>query len=212
MYLIRVKGRSTRIRILVPKGVSLDIPDDEKILELISQIRAGNEEAERQMFHGHLRLAIFIAGQYAMRVPTFTDDLAQEAMMALMMAIKDIPQKLKDDRFITSFLTQKVHGKLYTFLRKQLKKLIYDTTITEMGSILMKLKEYRKNRSRDMFQEIKDYLQDDREKEIIALRLAGYNDVEIAEKLGLTKMRISQIRHQIGKRINKSDLLRVRRN
>jgi DNA-directed RNA polymerase specialized sigma subunit len=81
-----------------------------------------------------------------------------------------------------------------------------------MGTIVVKLKEYRKNRSRDMFQEIRDYLKDKREEEIITLRLEGYNDVEIAEKIGLTKMRISQIRREIGKRIDKNDLLRTRRN
>jgi len=212
MYLIRVRGLSFRIKVLIPNGISLEIPEDKEILKLIERIKEGDQDAENRLFYGYFRFALFIAGQYAMRIRSLMDDLAQEAQIGLITAIRDIPTKLKENKYLTTYLAQKIHGRLYAFIRKQFKRVIYDTTITEMGTIVVKLKEYRKNRSRDMFQEIRDYLKDKREEEIITLRLEGYNDVEIAEKIGLTKMRISQIRREIGKRIDKNDLLRTRRN
>src|SRR6516164_11230846 len=88
MYLIRVRGLSFRIKVLIPNGISLEIPEDKEILKLIERIKEGDQDAENRLFYGYFRFALFIAGQYAMRIRSLMDDLAQEAQIGLITAIR----------------------------------------------------------------------------------------------------------------------------
>ncbi len=111
----RIRGRSLQ----QPLGdVELPPPIDPAIIDwIVFEYRSGcaTPEMRTQLYEGHLRLAIMIAGQYAAQAPRKAADLVQEACLGIGIALNEAPEKLYDNNF-TPFCAMKIHSRCSRFL------------------------------------------------------------------------------------------------
>lgn len=104
-----------------PFGASKELPEplpEPELIQLTIQLRAGTiSKSDRdKIYNGHIRLAIYIAGQYATLHSRKIPDLVGEALLAIGTAIKKAPEKLQDDSF-TPFCAVQIHSAVSVFLR-----------------------------------------------------------------------------------------------
>lgn len=172
------------------------------------------------MIEGHIRLAMSLVAEFAMRAPNRTNEMVSVALEALIDGIEMIERGAIDHHSvpnITGYLIMTVRGRISKFLTgdgvfrcdlKTYKKLkdsgkdmpivILDLSsrhlrIPVLPSSEMELKE--------LFNAI---AQDKKEKQVLDLRIVGYNDPQIAQMMGLTKQRVAQIRKKIGEKFLES--------
>ena len=178
-----------------------DVSDETKtaLLEQIKQ-NPSDQTLKELMFNYHVRIIIGIVGKYIKRLghKQLSDDLLEEASLATVLAINKFISVCIDDN-ITAYIVSHVHTRLCNFLRKERYR--SRPLRTDNNLSLNKYPQpYRGNRVEDNEIITKIYNRLNRfkqEQQVFTLRLEGYNDVEIASMLGLSKAWVGQIRKRI---------------
>lgn len=200
---------------------------DEKLLEKVIALRAGDETVRDDIVLHHIPLIIKVVSRYVSYFPIKADDLMGVASLELIEAVKKFPEKAKDDK-ITPWLVSRIHSALGTYTREQdhvvqlssqdrkevVKKAKLEGTPVRLcvSKELNKLEQERdkywdkvSNRtdlSGSEVWEIIDKCNFTRMQMIVYKRtMEGYTDVEIGKEMEYTKARIGQIKKGVFERL-----------
>jgi RNA polymerase sigma factor (sigma-70 family) len=207
-----------------PLGDRSDIQalTDEKLEELKPQLLAGNEEVIDEVFRGYIRLAISIAGKYAVFAPRLIDDLVSEAHLGLMIAIREIIAGKIKTCTMPAYIIARIHTFCSNYLNRdqivgyshQWKLKRKRLGLSELPN-LVRHNFHLKRTKRQWYDylwvinhprvsvsnghgkfELEEILELSAETEtqqkILHLRLLGYNIREIAKELGTSKTTVSE--------------------
>ena len=217
-------GKRTKSRsIKHPLGDRNDIQvlDADKIRELKARLVAGDSQAVDELTKAHIRMAIYIAGQYAMLLPDHAEDLVSEAMLGIAKACDQLAKRDVPDEQVTTFIAGRIHNLCSKLVRrtgefripfttavrkkKEGKEVIvpqqHEIPYSQPGTKASKDKQVVFNHpkmcvnSEDKATELRDILNKAiktlRQREVMDLMLEGYGIREIADKLQLTKSLVS---------------------
>lgn len=203
------------------KGISIthplgnDLPEqmtDERKNELIAKLLTGDLSAVEALVRGHLRLAIHIAGQYAINAKNKAHDLVSEAILAVVMACHVIAaNQLPPDTNYPGYIIVRIHSCLSRYLEKDHLIPVPRATVRLAKKSGQTLKiptrehsEFDKEYSHLTTFEIKDVLdqviKNDLERQIIKLRSQSMVDREIADVLKISISKIAAIRAAVEER------------
>lgn len=193
----------------------LDLPSkipDDRLKELIRKIKDGSAtEAEyEEVALGHIRLAFSIAVPYAVTSPQLGEELVNEAVFGLAIALASVKDKLKDEEF-TPYCITWMSGCVKTHLYKSsmvpipystLKRrerqganLIAPGYTNDLSLVTDKYSELDKVR-----EAIQEAIQTEFEREVIARRELGFNDREIADQLNCCRTNVNDAKLAVWQR------------
>jgi DNA-binding CsgD family transcriptional regulator len=176
----------------------LDLPPkipDERLQQLVKAVREGvaTQSEFTELALGHIRLACSIAVNYANGVQHVGEELINEAVFGLVIALSKAREKLRDDN-ITPFCV--------SYMRKHILAYLYQSSMVPVPYSTLKRRERQGanivvpgyTSDTDMIpdiesnldhvkEEIQKAIKNDFEREVIQRRALGYNDREIAEQL-----------------------------
>ena len=207
MYLGDVTGARSRPIWIPASNIDARVLSKEEMDELVNKLKEVKEdkEIEEKIFNGFFKFAIYIAGQYALHVPRLAKDLASEALLTLVVAIKKIPEKLEDTN-IKPYIARKIHGRLCAFLYKEQQKR-KPIVNNQLAQDMLKIKSYKgfyRDKARHMMEEIRGMVKDERESVVVEMRSQGYDDIEIGKELNISARLVFSIRKRIEKRYFRS--------
>lgn len=206
------KRQSKSIRTYLTMVNNLERLQEDRLKALTEKLANGDLSVVRPIVLGHARLAIRIAGQYCYR-PSLDQDLVSVALLALIDGCLSIAEGKVTDN-ITGSLISLVHSRCSRFAcedrivkvpRASLIKAAKDGRKINLprfeNSIALTTKHHSYGCSTA---ELKEFIFscciDDRERDIVRLRVERYTNVEIGEILKITAMRVGQIIAEIEKR------------
>ncbi len=211
---------SIRASIQHPLGNDPTIPkwiSELRLLELTKSLREGRITfTEREeLARGFIRLALKIAASWANNRPQKADDIASAALFGIVYALDKAREKLIDDnltgwviaaivshcrRFCAQDHLAVVPAKTY---HTRQKKGLSTPTLTIVPIDFREI-EKRCYTSTGTVHEIKEMLKisakDDRDREIIRLRIQGYDDREIGAKLNISQQAVHMRRKDLESR------------
>lgn len=203
------------------KGVSIthplskDLPEqmsDERKNELIAQLLSGDLSVIEELVRGHIRLAIHIAGQYAINAKNKSHDLVSEAILATVIACHIIASgELPADTNYPGYIIVKIHSYLSEYLANDHLIPVPRTTLRAAkakGEVITvptrDCSQFDKEYNHLTTFEIKDVLdtiiKNDLEQQIIQLRSQSMVDREIADVLKMSISKIAAIRADVEER------------
>lgn len=187
-------------------------PDEEELLNAVRLLRAGNADKKLRdyIIMSHLRVAMSIVNQASQRAfKGAEDDLIGEAMLLLSRRLNEAPEKLFDDNITPYLLDSFMHNLLdavgynravripRSTVREQLRSggnidLPNSQSLETIPELEVPALEFQ--------DDFKRLVRNPKEKDMIDLLIEGYTAVEVAEKLGLSPTRISQMRRALESR------------
>lgn len=192
----------------------LDVPPivpQEEVVNLISEIRAGNKEAADRVVMCHIRLMLSIVGRY-LTVHKDSDSLTSAAVHGLCYAVNKIKEGSMDHDNLTGYLVEYIHRFLSEHLDRVSVVRVPRTTKQDHGGkirhpVIEELTEAvieqhfdKKSKviSKIELDEILDKIvQSPLERQIIEMRTENYKDDEIAIYVGLSKTSVFLIRREL---------------
>jgi len=133
--------------------------------------------------------------RYSRKFPTFKDDFESVASLAICRAMHNIHKMTHDN--CVGYVTRYIQGALYLFIRKQLPhlNLLPIENDIELKEKTITLADILDSIARAPLKHI--------EHEVLMHYLTNLTDLEISEKLNLTRQRIQQMRIEIFEKIKK---------
>lgn len=193
----------------------------------IKKVKAGDADECEKAIKAHVGLALSIVGRYAPQAPHKVDDLVGASLLGVVKAVNwfSKPEKKEHDN-LTGYIVVTVHRHIQDFLetdhivripRSTLRKELKDIPEEERDAYYETLRPEviyahaewmfparRNNKLLIIYNEIiREIIESETERYIIEKRGEGLRDWEIAKKLGLTKMRVGQIRHDLYERFRR---------
>lgn len=160
------------------------------------KLQAVKDENWDLLIETHMRLGCAIASRYC-AIGGDSDEMLSAAMLGICDAVNRIP-KLEHTNY-TGYITHYIHRHCSDTYRKDRVVPVPNGVIPpvaqavfDMGAIDFDIIEF--------YDLLEVTIKTDRERKIVDLRSVGYVDAEIAEKLGLSKARITQIRTELARR------------
>lgn len=201
-----MERRSVRSGIKAPPALSV-----EECKELVRQYSTGID-VKNKLIHGFMRLAFALVGVYARNYPHRGDELLSTALFELVKAINDWPIKKRDDN-ISAFVSSRVswacrkaledrpivHVPRDTYYTRKRRGQETDTLPKTITGVQVNVKQ-RKNDVKIIEDILETITKTPFEKEIIRLRVAGYNDTEIASMAGCSQAYVNRIRNRLYER------------
>lgn len=154
----------------------MDATDLEK---LVIRLREGDDSVKHTIILAHLRLAISSACKFGKQ-----KDFASAAMLGVVVAVEKAREKLTDNNityFISSHIKQMLHLEVRKLKMKQPKTAKDSGGLPPLGILPIELKEFKS-------------LQLPEIRRVFELRLEGFNNKEIAEKLNISPFKVCQYR------------------
>jgi len=174
---------------------------------LVNDVRLGNSEAIDTTILGHVRLVIVTVNNY---VRTYNcghlgDEMDSAALEALTVAVNNVAQgKMEGHDNITGYIILFVRNALYNCLRGS--NVVYFPRGQEMKTILPLTENESKRRDpTDLRDELAVICKNEVEELILESRIQGYNDSEIAEILGLSRLMVQRIRNKMKTRFEERE-------
>jgi DNA-binding NarL/FixJ family response regulator len=151
----------------------------ERSMALASKLRAKRiTDAERQeLWEGHVPLAKSLAAGFG-----GSDQRTKIALQAISAALEEAPSQLRNDHF-TAFCAAKIRSKLQQ--------------LDQGGEPVPLSSQPRAEAHGD---KLLATCVSDTERQVVKLRLGGYTDREIAERLGLSAKAVRNARHEVIRR------------
>ncbi len=107
------------------KGISISHPlgtiervAESELSDLVKKLEQGDVKAKDALIKGHVKLAIHIAGQYAVSNPRVAHDLVSEAMFAITEGCDRWMKGLVESESFTGYIVCRIHSKCTYLLRK----------------------------------------------------------------------------------------------
>lgn len=205
------KRQSKSIKTYLTKVNNLEKLQEDKLKILTEKLAAGDLSVVREIVLGHARLAIRIAGQYCFR-PSQEQDLVSVALLALVDGCLTVAEGKGVDN-ITGYLISLVHSRCNRFAcedrtvrvpRSSLIKASKEGRLLVLprfeSSIALATKRSKDRSTAELREFIFSCCVDDRERNIVRLRIEHYTNIEIGELLQITAVRVGQILADIEKR------------
>jgi len=212
-------------RVAGMRGVSIDhplgkIPDairEDRLLELVARLRAGDDSVSEEIVRGHVHLAISIASKYARFAPHRAEELVSESVYGIIFAVAKAREKLRDDN-IKPWIAACCHRFSYRFLDRDVatvrkpRSTIRDERARGEDSqpvvvTSLSVSEGRAQRCCRPLADVRDTLsavvRDEEDATILELREAGYNDREIASRLSVSPAYVSRVRGELRRRFDR---------
>lgn len=207
-----------------PLGTELPLElDPAYLIRLVQRLRGGDDTVVEIIAAGHYRLAFHIVGQFAVTNKHIADDILGEAFLKLIELIRKARDKLKDDG-ITLWLGSHLRRHLFTYVREQggvitisarrCKKkpnvlatsyedcvVIYGRGDSLVDAEWNKLGIETEDTTYDITDAIKEIKLDETDRKILNLKIEGFNDREIAEKLGKSNSYVALRRSSIQQKL-----------
>lgn len=188
-------------------------------------------EASKAIIYGHVRLALSIVAQFAVRAPYSIEDLSSEALEGLTHGTKLLGQGAIDSHGehpnVTGYLVSTINGRLLRYVSKngimRMGQNAYKKMMQEHGEVkqIVLLDGFEHHVKRKTvkggaeFKELEEAVdtsirevqnglrgvRQDLVEMVITLRRQGFCDPQIGQQLNLTRQRIHQIRHMVGQRL-----------
>lgn len=192
---------------------------DEDVASMVEEYKKTRcPKLKEKLIEGHIRLAISVAGYFVSISSIRKDDLIQSSLLGLTQAVEWVPDRLKDNN-IAPYIVVTVKRFIRDFLNRDhlipIEKTAYKKLCEKHGGIgflpyfntIDKADvEYDDDNFIDRTPAIQDDLSylwmteffqylhkgDEKYKKIINYLMEDYNQVEIAEKMGVSKQAINQ--------------------
>lgn len=188
-----------------------------RLQELVEKVRTGvaSQSDMDEIAEGHIRLAISLASKFTARASHLQDVFVAEAMYGITFALSKAQEKLYDDNitpFITGYVTKFLFKALtedktvpvpYSTIQDRRKRGL-DTHLPRMTS-LEAVGAVRRGNLNELKEVISSCIRDRFEQEVINLRSLGFNDKEIAEKLGTSRSNVSMTKRAVYQRYLKKE-------
>jgi DNA-directed RNA polymerase sigma subunit (sigma70/sigma32) len=211
MYLL---GKKIRARFIKhPLGEIENLPlklEEQEIDSLVDRLKKKDNSAIERIVIGHLRLAIYIAGQYANFAPKKAYDFISEAVVGIVEICNEIINTGIIEDELSKLIIIRMHKLIVKFFRKDhLIRIPYTSLIR--NKIKISVSSLDENISKkqynllDFFDILNTSMKTDQERKIVELRILKYNDIEIGKKLKLHPTTIGQIRKRIFRRFKKNE-------
>jgi RNA polymerase sigma factor (sigma-70 family) len=202
--------------------------EENRLTELVKELRAGNAEPSHEIIMGHIRLAMALVSKKANKRQA--DDLVGEALLRLVDIVDKCrgPNSRLNVDVITPFIAQHIRYALRKYITRDFVMYIPDRTLrlkAAKGQIVLLphmasgffIKEDEESPKLSLFMmpvakqeepsaEFKEILNlaicSEQERRVITLRANNYSHTEIAPILGLSIRRIGQINEDVEKRFD----------
>lgn len=190
--------------------------------------------AANRIIMSHIRLGMSIVSYYAVRWPNKVDLLVAEMLYCLVNSTDLIAKgaiDCHDEPNVTGYLVTAIKGHLNKVgCRDRVMSIdpsrykrgishvaismsaildLEKTNYVRKGKTMLDELVVKQDSTSDLLEMVLSCTEYDTERDVVFLRIAGFKDEEIGNKLGLSKMRISQIRSVIRDRVmeklNESD-------
>ena len=183
---------------------------DEAIIALYKKVRAGDDKAEHDLIHANLRFGLFLVTKYTgnsvERVEGIrnlrVDDLVSEMLVALVGAVRKLKKGAIDNHQsgitingILGYISWTITGALNNLITRGTKGQFEMFIKTEKADIDHGMS------CKELEEVIYSCVKDEREKQIIDMRMTGMTDLAISKDLGYSETYIWAIRTNVAKRI-----------
>jgi len=172
--------------------------DSDELQIVLEKVRKGDSDAIETMILGHCRLALSIVNRY-LSVFNINDseDLDSAAIQGIVIAVNLIVKgRLKHNNptgyivtYIHQYITEYIyHSSVVYFPRRSRQipiEIFHDSIGVENTCTL------------EIWDSVLSITENDIEKQILKLRSQDYTDSEIGEKLGLSRLKVFRIRHNL---------------
>ena len=162
-----------------------------------------NQESKQKIIEGHLRLAMKLVSIFAQRSIREKQELVGVAFLALVEAVNDLEiKKIVDSKQAGAYINKSISWALREYLCEghviRIPRASYnrkpDAGLRDPESLKADATSRQEIISLELKEILKGLGKNNLEHQILGLRAMGYNDIEIAGKLGYSKQRIGQIR------------------
>lgn len=177
----------------LPKRLS-----EEQMLKCYKVLRYGRSEkakaiARKLIIMNHLGLGFAHATRFVNGRPEKADELVGEMIYGLVQGVNLIEQGAVDNHEgtpnISGYLVTSMRGYMLRHIRHRQPEILPHPDHPKRGNLI------------EIQELIDKATKSDREKRIIQLRIAGHNDPEIAEIIGITVSAIQQARTRVAQRL-----------
>lgn len=168
--------------------------EDSELQAIAAKVKLGDRAAGEKLILHHIRLGMAKVAEFAGSYPNKTEELVSGMLWGLVRGTTLIEQGSLQHDNVTAYLMSHVIGSLK-------KTITRDRLVPRCRQIKMRDRVTKSEPTSDLKELIKLSIQTEQEQRIIDFRLAGWNDPEIAEMMGLTKGRIQQIRSKVKDRL-----------
>lgn len=168
-----------------PKAIT-----QERVNELLPELKNGSYPARDELIEGHIRLVLGISNQFAKKFPALKEDIESKSYDVLV----DKLEKLRSGKNtiehtnLGGFINKCIVGELRRFTKKEVeifkKNREFEVDIESADTTFNRLVEDIQN----------DVVFTETEKILLTMRIQGYTDSEIGEKLGVTQQRVWLVR------------------
>lgn len=199
--------KHTKYRPLLASA-DLSICTDLEKLDLLRKIREGDQAAIDKMILCHIRLAISIVSRFVgvRGYNHYINDLDSAAMEGVIVAVNQVAMgRMANHDNITGYIIIYIRqfvttaamcsSAVYTPRNKKTKakRASYFSEISEKDSQLS-------SQEFELWDTIESLIDNDIEKEILKLRQDGHTDSEIGKLIGLSRLQVLRIRHDLSQR------------
>lgn len=184
---------------------NIEIIGDDKKLEVLQRVRAGDPTAINQMIMSHIRLVLLLVNRHLHNCPHYGYDLDSVAMLGVVNCVHKIANgAMANHDNITGYITKHIHGLIQREIGKShivpTPRSVPNIVTTNHGTL-----GYRTNADGDMaIIDLRDALEhlveNRRERRILELREKGYTDQEVGEILGISQWTVRLIRLELYRR------------
>ena len=172
--------------------------DSEELLKVLEKVRKGNSDAIETMILGHCRLAMSIVNRYLTIFHINNhEDLDCAAIQGIVVAVNLIVKGNLKHNNVTGYIVCYIHQYITDYI-------YHDTTVYSPRRKQPILIEVLDNsigmetfNNFEIWDSLLSIANDDTEKQILKLRSKRYTDSEIGEILGLSRLKVFRIRHDL---------------
>jgi len=201
------RDKHTKYRPLLT-GADLTIYTDSEKLELLKEVRKGNQAAIEKMILCHIRLAISLVIRFVgtSGYGYYINVLDSAAMEGVVVAVNRVASgSMAGHDNITGYIIIYVRQFIQTAAsrsnavctpRNKKNKVITPFVIPELSEKDSQLG----NQEFELWDTIDSLIDNETEKEILKLRQNGYTDLEIGKLIGLSRLQVLRIRHDLFQR------------
>lgn len=191
---------------------------EERVQELLPKLRTGDKLVFAELARGYIKLTLAIVSEYRFERHE-TDDVVSCGLLGLANGLRRVTEgALQGENHLTNFVCNWIRSDIQAYFGKKVKdKKKHSLDIIEK-ILKISFNDVRKISEEQRFLEkflpvcfnsfglleineiLEKVVKTDLEKNIIKLRMEGYYDIEIAEKLGYSAVYILQVGRKIQKR------------
>lgn len=170
------------------------ITEQGEVEQLILKMRLGDKDARDQFIEGHTRFAATIALRFSQKFPAHRDDLISESFVILCECADYLSENEHENPI--GYITTRVKGAMVNYLKRI--HTVSGVPKADEAPMQLPMPDLGYETAPDLEMDLDSFRQElsPKEQEVFDLRRQGFNDTEIAEKLGVTNRWVGMLRER----------------